>query len=61
MLSIAKGSCAEVRSLLYACLDGGYLEASEFDRLNELTLEVSRVIGGLRAAVARQRDADRAS
>jgi four helix bundle protein len=53
-LSTAKGSCAEVRSLLYVALDIGYLTESEFDRLMNDAQEVSRIIGGLRAAVERQ-------
>ncbi len=61
MLSIAKGSCAEVRSLLYAALDAGYIDNETFSRLNGQALEVSRVIGGLRAAVGRQRDEVRAT
>jgi four helix bundle protein len=61
MLSISKGSCAEVRSLLYVAIDAGYIDQSTFARLNQQTHELSRVIGALRAAVGRQRDAQRAS
>lgn len=56
-LSIAKGSCAEVRSHLYVALDIGYLTHDEFDRLQDAAVEVAKIIGGLRAAVQRQRDA----
>ncbi len=50
-LSIAKGSCAEVRSDLYVALDAGYLAEIEFDRLSRLAEEVTRIIAGLRKAV----------
>jgi len=55
-LVVAKGSCAEVRSQLYVALDVGYVSQTEFDRLREQCEEVARIIGGLRASVARQRD-----
>ncbi|MBA4180298.1 MAG: four helix bundle protein [Anaerolinea sp.] len=54
-LSVAKGSCAEVRSHLYIALDVGYLSQPEFDGLLALAEEVSRVVGGLRASVDRGR------
>lgn len=54
-LVIAKGSCAEVRAQLYIANDVGYLTQSEFNRLMTLAREVSRIIGGLRASVDRQR------
>ena len=52
-LTIAGGSCAEVRSLLYVALDAGYLLEQDFDRLRSLAEEASRIIGGLRTAVSR--------
>jgi four helix bundle protein len=58
-LSIAKGSCAEVRSLLYVAFDCSYIEQAEFDRLMSLANEEARILGGLRAAVERQRDSNR--
>ncbi len=48
MLSIAKGSCADI-------------DNTTFTRLRGQTEEVSRIVGGLRASVARQRAADRSS
>ena len=58
-LSTAKASCAETRSHLYVALDVGYLEQTEFDRLLQQAEEVGRVVGGLRAAVRRQRYNDK--
>jgi len=52
-LVIAKGSCAEVRAQLYIAYDVGYLTQSDFNRL--MAREVSRIIGGLRASVDKQR------
>lgn len=53
-LSIAKASCAEVRSLLYLALDFGYINADDFERLIERACIAARTIGALRAAVARR-------
>jgi four helix bundle protein len=58
-LSISKASCAELRSQLYIALDIGYLEQSQFDALMADAEEVARILGGLRAAVERQRNEQR--
>ena len=58
-LSIAKSSCAELRSHLYVALDAGYLSQTEFDQLLTQAQEVARIIGGLRVAVEKQRDEQR--
>lgn len=58
-LSVAKASCAEVRSQLYVALDVGYLTQTEFDELQAKANDVARVIGGQRQSVARQRDAQK--
>ena len=54
-LSTAKASCAELRSQLYVALDVGYLDEKEFDSLMAQAAEVAKIIGGLRASVAKQR------
>lgn len=55
-LSIAKSSCAELRSQLYVALDAGYVNKDKFTELMSKANEVGRIIGGLRAAVERKRD-----
>jgi four helix bundle protein len=54
-LSIAKGSCAELRSHLYAAHDAGYLDKKGFTEVLAQAEEVGRIIGALRTAVAAQR------
>jgi four helix bundle protein len=58
-LSVAKASCAELRSQLYVALDVGYLDQKQFENLIALAQEVGRIVGGLRAAVERNRDAQK--
>jgi four helix bundle protein len=54
-LSVAKSSCAEVRSELYVALDVGYLNEDVFRELQLQAEEVGRIIGGLRASIERGR------
>jgi len=46
-LFIAKGSCGEVRSMLYIALEMGYINKSKYDTLNGLSLEISKLLSGL--------------
>ena len=55
-LTLSKGSCAELRNQLYVALDIGYLDEHDFQELMMQASEVARIIGGLRASVARRRD-----
>ena len=55
-LSIAKGSCAELRTQLYVALDAGYLDSSEFEVLMNQASEVGRILGGLRVSVEKRRE-----
>jgi four helix bundle protein len=45
-LLVARGSCAETRSLLYAALDIGYIEKDAFDYMSGRTNKISGLING---------------
>ena len=47
-LSIAKGSCAELRTQLYVALDVGYIDRGTFEDLMAQAIEVGQIPGGLR-------------
>jgi len=46
-LYIAKGSAGEVRAQLYIALDLGYIKNEEFELINSLVTETSKMISGL--------------
>jgi four helix bundle protein len=58
-LSTAQSSRGEVRSLLYVAFDAEYIDGSTFLRLRATADEVGRIIGGLRAVVQRQHEAQK--
>lgn len=58
-LSVAKSSCAELRSHLYVALDVGYLTPEKFEGIAASAQEVGRIIGGLRNAVEKQKNEDK--
>ena len=55
-LTIAKASCAELRSQLYVALDANHLTEAHFSRLMEQAEEVAAIIKGLRSAVEKKRE-----
>jgi len=57
-LSTAKASCAEVRSQLYVTLDIGYIDNATFHEIRQKAEEVGRILGGLRASVAKDKKQD---
>src|SRR2546425_6761227 len=54
-LSIAKGSCAELRTQLYVAFDAGYVNEPQFRELMFDATETGQVIGGLRLSVEKRK------
>jgi four helix bundle protein len=52
-LSVAKGSCGEVRAQLYLALDQRYIDQTQFDALVAQAREVSTMLSGLMAYLKR--------
>jgi four helix bundle protein len=46
-LSMAKGSCGEVRAQLYVALDQQYIIQTQFDTISNQVISVSRMLSGL--------------
>lgn len=46
-LFIAKGSCGEVRSMLYLAKELKTIDEKEFEKLFNLSTEISKMLGGL--------------
>ncbi len=46
-LFISKGSCGEVRSMLYLALELGYINKGEFNNFHKQTVEIARMLSGL--------------
>ena len=46
-LFIAKGSCGEVRSMLYLAKDLNKINEDKFQKLYNLSIEISRLLSGL--------------
>jgi four helix bundle protein len=53
-LSIARGSVTEVRSQLYLSRELEYLDDADHRRMQELCVEISRMLAGLRASIAQR-------
>jgi four helix bundle protein len=45
-LSISKGSCGEVRSMLYLAFELKYISETERIHMNNLSLEISKMLSG---------------
>jgi len=45
-LFIAKGSCGEIRSMLYLAIELKYIDENRFGELFNLCLEISRMLSG---------------
>lgn len=50
-LSMAKGSCGEVRSMLLVAKDLGYIYKKDSQKLYNLALEISKILASLRKSL----------
>ena len=50
-VTIAKSSCAELKSHLFLAMDIGYIDADLFHKLQNQAEEVNRIISGLRTSL----------
>lgn len=50
-LTIAKASCAELKSHFYVAMDVGYFTTETFRKLHDQADEVSRIINGLKTSL----------
>lgn len=46
-LYISKGSCGEVRSMLYVAKELDYISEIQFEKMHTLSSEISRILAGL--------------
>ena len=46
-LYMAKGSCGEVRSMLYLALELKYISREDFEKYYDMALEISKILSGL--------------
>ncbi len=46
-LFVAKGSCAETRSMLHLSLRLNYINEEKYNELNKLSIEISKLLSGL--------------
>lgn len=57
-LSVAKASCAELRSHLYVALDANYIGKISFEELMLAANEVARLVSALRASIEKKKMAE---
>ncbi len=51
-MNIARASCAEVKSLLYVCIDNGFVDAGTALNLQSQCTQISRLLSGLMRSVS---------
>jgi four helix bundle protein len=58
-LDIARGSCSEVKSLLYVAVDVEYLSQPDFERLSALATSVAPLVAGITSYLRTHRNLER--